>query len=92
MATMIDALSSGYNLDADRFQEMADSWMDRFHNTNMTWNWFSPYVHMMMVHGAQIIRALPLAPGLLSEEPSEHLNKFVRKSGLLISDALKIKS
>ena len=79
MAIMIDALSSGYNLNADAFQNLAESWMDRFHETDMVWNWFSPYVHLLLVHGADIIRALPLAPGLLSEEPSEHLNKLVRK-------------
>jgi len=64
---MIDAMSSGHALDPDKFKEKAESWMDRFHNTDLTWNWFSPYVHMLMVHGHEIIRALPLPPGLLSE-------------------------
>ena len=67
MGTMIDALSSGYSLSPEKFQIMADSWIRRFHETQMTWNWFSPYVHTLLVHGADIIRALPLAPGLLSE-------------------------
>ena len=48
MGTMIDALSSGYRLNADEFQKMADSWMDRFHTTYKTWNWFSPYVLMLL--------------------------------------------
>ena len=64
---MIDALSSGHDIDPDKFKELADSWVDRFHQTNMSWNWFSPYMHMLMVHGSSIIKALPLAPGLLSE-------------------------
>lgn len=64
---MIDALSSGHDIDPDKFQNLADSWVDRFHQTNMQWNWFSPYMHMLMVHGSEILRALPLAPGLLSE-------------------------
>ena len=64
---MIDALSSGHDIDPDKFQELADSWVERFHETNMDWNWFSPYMHMLMIHGSDVIRALPLAPGLLSE-------------------------
>ena len=64
---MIDAMSSGHRLDADKFQTLADSFMDRFHETDMDWNWFSPYMHMLLVHGGDIIRTLPLAPGILSE-------------------------
>ena len=44
----------------------------------MSWNWLSPSVHVLMHHGAQIIRALPCAPGLFSEEGTEHNNKKVR--------------
>ena len=70
---MIDALSSGHDLDPDKFQELADSWVDRFHQTGMRWNWFSPYMHMLMVHGGEVINALPLAPGLLSEVGTSQL-------------------
>ena len=81
MAAMLDALSSGHDLNPDAFQALADSWMDRFHatsasdETNMTWNWFSPYVHMLMVHASEIIRYLPIPPGLLSEVHTD--NQFI---------------
>ena len=39
---------------------------------------YSPTVHLLIVHGAEIIRNSPVAPGFLSEEGSEHNNKIVR--------------
>ena len=63
-----EVLVLGHDLNPDKFQELADSWIERFHEeTDMDWNWFSPYVHILLIHGSEIIRALPLAPGLLSE-------------------------
>ena len=39
---------------------------------------YSPTVHLLIVHGAEIIRNSPVAPGFLSKEGSEHNNKIVR--------------
>ena len=44
MATMLDALNCGYELSPEKWQEMADSWLDRFHESDMSWNILSPYV------------------------------------------------
>ena len=64
---MIDAFASGYELDPEKFQAQADDWLNRFHETDMTWNYPSPYLHMLLVHGADLIRASPVAPGIWSE-------------------------
>ena len=70
MVTLIDAMSSGYDLDPTKYQNLADSIQDRFHRTSMTWNWFSPYAHILLVHGKEIIESCPIAPGLMSEVTS----------------------
>lgn len=53
--------------------------MTTFHLSDLSWNWLSPTVHMLLHHGVDIIRNTPVAPGLLSEEPSEHSNKKIRE-------------
>ena len=78
LKTLLDALSCGLPIDPVQFKSLTESWLDRFHASDFKWNWLSPTVHMLMVHGAEIICNTPVACGLLSEEGAEHNNKMIR--------------
>ena len=68
MATLLDAINCGYKLDAEKFQLFCDSWLDRFFASHISWNVLSPYCHLILYHGADLIRQYPVATGLQSEE------------------------
>lgn len=42
----------------------------------------SASLHRVLVHGADIIKALPLPPGVMSEEGAEARNKFYKRDRL----------
>ena len=44
----------------------------------MNWHWLSVTVHVILEHGADLIRVLPIAAGLSSEEVGEANNKILR--------------
>ena len=76
--TMLIAVSCGEPVDPDKFKLSADTWLDNFHNDpNISWHWLNVLLHMFFHHGHQIIRELPVASGLCTEQPSEHANKIV---------------
>ena len=51
----------------------------RFHeNDDLNWHWLSVTVHVILEHGADLIRVLPIAAGLSSEEVGEANNKILR--------------
>ena len=52
---------------------------NRFHeNDDLNWHWLSVTVHVILEHGADLIRVLPVAAGLSSEEVGEANNKILR--------------
>ena len=73
------ALVSGKDLSSEAYQIKAQKWLEIFHaDENLNWCWLSPTVHEILVHGHEIIEALPFAPGLSSEEAIEHGNKVFK--------------
>ena len=50
----------------DLYSEFANRWLDDFHTSSISWNILSPTVHMLFVHGSDIFRESPVAPGYLS--------------------------
>ena len=75
--SLILALTSGVDVNPFEFQEQANSWLDRFHgNPDISWNILSPTVHMVLHHGAEILAAFDVPPGLLSEEGKKSLFRF----------------
>ena len=78
LAVMLELAKSTIPVCPEKYEFLANSWLDQFHSSAISWNWLSPSIHVLMHHGSQIIRALPCAPGLFSEEGTEHNNKKVR--------------
>ena len=73
---LIIALCQTNELTPEQFDILAQDWLRRFHgNQAMNWHWLSPTVHALLVHGAEMIRFLPAAPGLFNEEAAEANNK-----------------
>ena len=73
---LIATLSCGQDVNPDSYDVLAKDWLRRFHaNPDINWNWLSPTMHLVLEHGADIIRALPFNPGMSSEEAIEHGNK-----------------
>ena len=73
---LVATLSCGQDVNPDSFDVLAKDWLRRFHSNNdINWNWLSPTMHLVLEHGADIIRALPFNPGMSSEEAIEHGNK-----------------
>ena len=73
---LIQLMSSGQKFDPKIFETLANDWLRRFHgNDEVNWHWPSPSIHCLLVHGTELLIILPCAPGLTSEEASEHANK-----------------
>ena len=75
---LLAALNSNQYIIADDFEELCNSWLDRFHASGISWNQLSPTVHDMFYHAPQIIRVLDLPPSYYSEEPSENCHRYIR--------------
>ena len=91
---LVCALVSGRDLSSKAYKIKAEKWLEIFHaDENLNWCWLSPTVHEVLVHGHEIIEALPFAPGLSSEEAIEHGNKvfkhFKKKVGTTAKTARK---
>ena len=76
LGVLLTAMRCGRKLSPEYYQILADDWLQRFHsNPDLDWNWMSPTVHAIVVHGPDLIRVLPCAPGLSTEEVGEANNK-----------------
>ena len=76
LSFLLTTLRCGKKVDADLYDIVAQNWLRKFHSDcNLNWNWLSPSVHVVLVHGAQLLRALLIPPGLSSEEVAESANK-----------------
>ena len=76
LSFLLTTLRCGKKVDANLYDIVAKNWLRKFHSDcNLNWNWLSPSVHVILVHGADLIRTLPCAPGLSSEEVAEATNK-----------------
>ena len=75
------ALRCGKDIDPENYDVLAKDWIRRFHaNPDLNWHWMSPTIHVLVYHGADLIRVLPIAAGLSSEEVAEADNKVGSKS------------
>ena len=68
--TAFEAVDCKHKVSPDKFSEFAGRWLDEFHNSSISWNILSPTVHMLFVHGSDILRKSPIAPGFLSGQVS----------------------
>ena len=75
---LIMAVNSTSLLSPEKFEELADSWLDRFHSSDFQWNILSPSVHLLLHHGGDLIRYFNAPIGLFSEEGPEANNKIIR--------------
>jgi hypothetical protein len=78
-AIILEAITSGYHINAERFHEYAQATMQLYLDL---YNWYHmpSSVHKVLVHGAAIIESFGLIPiGQLSEEAAEARNKDFRR-------------
>ena len=64
--TALEAVDSKQKISPVKYATFASNWLDEFHASSISWNILSPTVHMLFVHGSDILHASPLAPGFLS--------------------------
>ena len=57
--TLITAIVSGADIKPAEYKALADSWLDRFHNSSHNWNILSPTLHLILHHG-KFIKHKPL--------------------------------
>ena len=62
----IQAIDCPKKINADKYHTFAQTWLDEFHSSTVKWSWLSPTVHLLFVHGADIIRVMPVSTSLLS--------------------------
>ena len=78
LAVILTAINSTRKeIDPDKFGQYALE-TARFYVELYNWYAMPPSVHKLLVHGADIIRSLPLPVGMLSEEAQEKRNKESR--------------
>ena len=78
LAKLLNAINSTLPLDPQKFQELANEFLTLFHKSKISWNILNPSLHMLLVHGADMIRYFRAAIGLFSEEAPEANNKIIR--------------
>ena len=66
LKTALDAVDCKHKISPQLYSAFANRWLDDFHTSTISWNVLSPTVHMLFVHGSDILRESPLAPGFLS--------------------------
>ena len=64
--TAIEAIDCKSKISPEKFARFSNAWLDDFHSSPISWNWLSPTMHLLFVHGSDILRASPVAPGFLS--------------------------
>ena len=75
---MLISLSSGSDVDIDKFQQYALATADLY-NLHYKWYKMPPSVHKVLFHGSDIIKSLNLPIGLYSEEAQEARNKDFKR-------------
>ena len=77
IAIAIEAINCRQKIDPQKFDKFAQKWLDEFHSSSISWSWLSPSVHLLFVHGAQILEVMPVPTFLLSgqRKPFFTLNK-----------------
>lgn len=77
-ATLLQAMSSGYKIDADKFKifalDTAKALVEKY-----PWYYLPPSVHKILVHGSEVIKNSIVSIGELSEEAAEAKNKDVKR-------------
>lgn len=75
---ILQVLSSGFSIDPDRFQayckRVALLYVDLY-----AWYYMPQSLHRLLIHGHQVVRAMLLPIGMLSEEAQECQNKNFKK-------------
>lgn len=75
--TILVALSSGLDIDSQKFKvfchDLAVKYVKQYN-----WFYMSVTVHKILIHGANIIEAISLPIGMLSEQAGESRNKYWR--------------
>ena len=66
LKTAFEAIDCKHKISPEKFNNFANNWLEEFHSSSISWNILSPTVHMIFVHGADILRSSPMAPGFLS--------------------------
>ena len=79
LAILLNAINCTLPLDPKKFQALADEFLEIFHKSKISWNILNPSIHMLLVHGADMIRYFNAAIGLFSEEGPEANNKIIRQ-------------
>ncbi|XP_050337642.1 uncharacterized protein LOC126763916 [Bactrocera neohumeralis] len=79
-AALLQAMSSGYKINADKFKqfalETAKGLVEKY-----PWFYLPPSVHKILVHGSEVIESAIISIGELSEEAAEAKNKDIKSSG-----------
>jgi hypothetical protein len=76
---MYVAITSGLDIDTEKFQAFIELWKDLFFDPDIGCSWYGPppTLHRVLEHGPAIIEGLPIPLGLLSEEGAESNNKVI---------------
>lgn len=77
-ATILDTLSCGYEVDVGKFREYCLETHNRFQALYGRWYKIPSSVHLILIHGADIMASLELPIGAYSEEALEARNKNIR--------------
>ena len=75
-SVILRTLASGYDIDIEPFRQYAFQTETVFVDF---YPWLYPSVHKILIHGADIIKHVPLPIGMMSEEALEAKNKDLRK-------------
>ena len=78
LADLINAVNTTLPLDPDAFDALCQRFLDIFHSSSVKWNVLSPSVHLLLIHGADLIRHFRGPIGVYSEEGPEANNKTIR--------------
>lgn len=77
-ATLLQALSSGYNINVDKFRKYALDTAKELTN-KYSWYYLPPSVHKILIHASDVIQYALVSIGELSEEAAESRNKDIKK-------------
>lgn len=72
-------LNSGFDIDSNKYKEYAEE-TAKLYIDSYKWYYMPLSVHKMLLHGSEIIEALPITIGESSEEAIEATHKYIRKT------------
>jgi hypothetical protein len=78
LSLLLSAIRSFHKVNLDEYQRLSNRAMEIFKTKYPKFR-PSPKVHLLLVHGVQILSQMELAPGFYSEEGPEANNKHLRK-------------